>query len=345
MEKKKLLKYVVMGSIIGFSTQVYSAACPEVPQVVKNIPTINYYKDHSNNVIDPIKRAQNKKITANVENFVIKVSRLSDRYIIDSDIASARCTIDWLQNWAKSGGLSGKMGSYQGRYIKNSAVGGLALAYLKVKPEAQKEQRVVIENWLISLANDSLKFAKSDRVRGSRINYVGMSSMAVGIATNNKHLIDSARHIYNNSLHNIAKDGSIAGELKKGSRALSYHNYALAPLVMMAEMSKAVGENWYANEDYKIKKLAELVLYALRDPHWFVVKTHQDQVIPQGNSLAWVEYYEKIATYRDQVDYLLAYKPFIDSYWGGNVTALAGVEFFSHLNEHGGNSRLNKSKK
>ena len=53
---------------------------------------------------------------------------------------------------------------------------------------------------------------------------------------------------------------------------MAYHNYALAPLVMMAELSRLDHDNWYLRRHGRLQSW-QRVLDGIADPAWFVQKT------------------------------------------------------------------------
>lgn len=306
------------------------AACPDAPAGLRDIEANGYYSDAHHSIVDPALRAKNEAAVKPFSDYLASVSANADRYIATGDSAAGQCALRWIDRWAVDGAMLGKVSSSQAQYERKWTLAGVALAYIKLRPLAEPAQRAHIEAWLPQLADAALAFFSDGKhARNNHYYWVGLAVMATGVATGEQRYIDAASKIYDSALNDIGDDGSLPLEMNRAGRALAYHNYALAPLVMMAELSRLHHDNWYQRRHGRLQKLARLVLAGIADPAWFVQKTGVEQEVPKGGILGWIVFYRQISpelTAPSQA--LITQAPFRYAQLGGNLSVLADKHFF-----------------
>lgn len=80
-------------------------------------------------------------------------------------------------------------------------------------------------------------------------------------------------------------------ELARGRRALHYHLFAVAPLVVLAEVAQANDVDLYAQSGGALRRLVECVLNGLDDPSTFEKRTGEAQEPPDlhsGLTVSWL---------------------------------------------------------
>jgi poly(beta-D-mannuronate) lyase len=93
--------------------------------------------------------------------------------------------------------------------------------------------------------------------------------MATAVALDRRDLFDWSVKEYRIAAGQIAADGHLPNEQKRGARALAYHNYALQPLVMIASFAAANGQDVVAENNGALGRLAGYVLSQKQtDPVW-----------------------------------------------------------------------------
>src|SRR5687767_3345271 len=113
--------------------------------------------------------------------------------------------------------------------------------------------------------------------------------MATAVALNRRDFFDWAFAQYRTGAGQIDAEGYLPNELKRETRALAYHNYALNPLAMLAAFAKA---NGVAVEDSApaMQRLAGRVLEGVDNPKVFEQKTGDKQEtedIRDNSKFAW----------------------------------------------------------
>ncbi|MEJ2742821.1 MAG: alginate lyase family protein, partial [Gammaproteobacteria bacterium] len=92
----------------------------------------------------------------------------------------------------------------------------------------------------------------------------------------------------------VDSQGYLPNELRRDSRALSYHNFALQPLVMVAIFGEANGEALSALNNHSLARLVDRVLRGIDKPEIFEQVTGSEQKVDglrEPWSLAWLEPY------------------------------------------------------
>ncbi|MDB5800451.1 MAG: hypothetical protein JWL63_1390 [Rhodocyclales bacterium] len=309
-----------------FSAHAFS--CPTPPAGIQDIKAFGYYIDRANSIRDEQKFKATHALTKPFEDFADDVTRMSDVYLADHDLEAAKCTGAWLDRWAQDRAMLGRMiivDNDQPEYTRKWTHAAVAIAYVKVKPALSADMHASIELWLRELSQRTLGYWNNPRkTRNNHYYWTGVGVMATAIATGDRDLLDRARSIYESGLSDINNDGSLDKEMRRAGRALHYHNYSLAPLVVIAEMARYTGEDWYALKKNRLNVLAERVADGLADPGWFVKESGTDpQVIPGPNDTGWAEFYIKHAPHPEKFQPLLNKRPLIMRDLGGNLTLMA----------------------
>ena len=109
--------------------------------------------------------------------------------------------------------------------------------------------------------------------------------MAAGIASDDHKLYDWGVGTYEEGLNRIASDGTLPLEMDRGQRALHYHLFALAPLVTMAELASANGQDLYSYDHSALHALVSRSLAGLVDNHYFTAKAGAEQDTPANGKI------------------------------------------------------------
>jgi len=310
--------------------------CPPAPQGVRDIKAMGYYSDRASSVIDETKFKANAALTQPLNDFNKRLASMSDAYLATGDAEVGACAAVWLDRWGRDGAMLGVMehvNNDQADYLRQWLHGGLAIAYLQVKPVASTEQRARIEGWLKAVAEASLAYWDNPRKhRNNHYYWTGVGVMATAVATQDQRLLNVAKAIYDKGVDDIADDGSLPMEMARGARAFHYHNYALDPLVLMAEMARAQGEDWYGYRRNRIDLLADRVAAGYADQSWFAEHAFApqapDDAKPTGET-GWVEFYRLRSARPERFEALHLAGPYMDPRAGGDLTLMARRGLFN----------------
>jgi poly(beta-D-mannuronate) lyase len=158
--------------------------------------------------------------------------------------------------------------------------------------------------------------------------WAGMAIGAAGIAIRERALFDWGLVRARIAIAQIQSDGVLPLERDRRTLALHYHVFALAPLVMLAEMATVNGIRLYDEGDHAISRLANRVIGGLADPPSFAALAgvaQEIQLPPAKTDLAWAEAYASRFPDAHLAAWVGAARPLFDVRLGGDMTAAFGT--------------------
>ena len=118
---------------------------------------------------------------------------------------------------------------------------------------------------------------------------------AVATAVGDERLLRKGLDKYRLGVDEITDEGLLPKEVARKEKALGYHIFSLAPLVMMAEIGERNGIDLYGYRDGAIHRLVRTVAKGVADPHTFEElvggKPQELDKRRPGWNLAWAEPY------------------------------------------------------
>ena len=271
----------IIFSVFLFTTPIALSASPLTSQVINSMtppnPTLNipelqpiYLSNTGGSIINSSAMKSNDIAMQSIHDYQNKLSKLGDSYLSTKDLAAAELAGHFLTSWAQADALTGTekhiSESDVNRYMFLSAT---AMNYLKVKPALSYNNQKTIEIWLLKLAKRNKQSSIYLNSNGNLRSWYALGILATGIATNNISLIDEAREKFTLATGLINDDGTIDTEIARRHRALIYTDGAAIPLVIMAELSKKINENWYTIHSGRLDLTQARILYGIKNPKWF----------------------------------------------------------------------------
>lgn len=280
--------------------------CESIPTLPRNIVATSYYSDAKHSVADTAK----KDIYDAAHEPFLRASdataKAADSFVATGSRDAAACVLHNLTMEAQAGAMTGSMSSNQAQYVQNWTLGALAISWLKVKQShlATPEQLAVITPWMRSVAVqvktwfDARRAKNTTDSRNNHLYWAGFAVMSAGIAVDDRKLYDWGVGTYKDGVGRIEPDGTLPLEMARGTRALHYHLFALAPLVTMAELGEANGDDLYALDHAKLHLLVARAMAGLADNHFFAEKAGalQDTPEPDGiksSDIEWVRPFQR----------------------------------------------------
>jgi poly(beta-D-mannuronate) lyase len=214
-----------------------ACACEAPPPAVVDIDANSYYSDTHHSIVDPVRKARNEAAVKPVNDYLDAVAHAAVAWQQTRHDADARCALTWLANWADRKAMLGTMTTEQSYYTRKWTLGGLALSYARVRDAAPPDERRRIEAWLLALADATIRHSDAHKgVRNNHYYWEGLAVTATGAVTGNARCLAWGRKVFDAAMAQIRPDGALPYELERAGRALHYHLYAAAPLVMMASI-------------------------------------------------------------------------------------------------------------
>jgi poly(beta-D-mannuronate) lyase len=266
---------------------------------VRDIDIPRFYADEAGTRIDPKQRALNAAAGKPLTEYLRFVTKEADRSLKSASPAkrmeAARCASSWIAAWAGGGAWLGRMETQQAEYQRKWDLAGVSLVYLKVKPFATAAERRVIEPWLDKFAIATRAFFDNPmRKRNNHWYWLGLALAGTAIAIDSDRHWSEARGIMQDAARDIRADGALPMELARGGRAAHYHAFAVMPLVVMAELGAARGEDWYGLRGGALHRLVALTVAGFAEPAMFERLAGTPQQ-PTANSMGtgWLPLYRR----------------------------------------------------
>jgi poly(beta-D-mannuronate) lyase len=290
------------GKPVAMTKVTYS--CPAVAHIAPDLVTDGFYRldDPTHSIIDPVRQEAYRKSSDGVKAVGMAIVKAADDYRTTGSRAAAQCAMTQILTLAQERSLAGKMSSNQAYYVQGWVVGAVAIAYLKIRETgiASPEDKESIAKWMQSVGEqtkgyyDSHKRAGHGDGQNNHLYWAGVELAAIGVAADDRKDFDWAMATYDNGVDQIQPDGALPLEMARGVRALHYHLYALAPLVLLAEFGEANHLDLYAHANGAIHRLVNFSVAGLADPAPFVKASGVQQEVPKtitGDQIGWAPPY------------------------------------------------------
>ena len=290
------------GKHVAITEAAYS--CPAVAHIAPDLVTDGFYRldDPTHSIIDPVRQEAYRKSSDGVKNAGLAVVAAADDYRNTGSRSAAQCAMTQIVTLAQEHALAGKMSSNQAYYVQGWVVGAIAIAYLKMREAglATPQQTEVIANWMKSVGEQTKQYYGAHKKAGhgdsqnNHLYWAGVELAAIGVVANDRTDFDWAMAAYDNGVDQIQPDGALPLEMARGGRALHYHLYALAPLVLLAEFGEANHLDLYAHVNGAIHRLVNFSVAGVQDPAPFVKATGVQQELPKtlsADQIGWAPPY------------------------------------------------------
>jgi poly(beta-D-mannuronate) lyase len=277
-----------------------SYACPPIAHLPVDFVTDGFYADNdpTHSIVDPVKAKAYAESSGPVKQDGNEVVAAADAYRTTGSIEAARCVIEHIEANARNRSLTGKMSSNQAYFVQGWVLGGEAIAYLKVRDAGvvSQQQAALILPWMGAVARQARDFydakTRQDGAESQNNHYywAAVELAVVGIVRNDRNDFDWAMKAAREGIGAIRPDGTLPQEMRRGTRALHYHLYAAAPLVMLAEFGEANGIDLYSERAGGLKHLVQVSTAGLLDPSLFQQSTGIAQEVPvppSGEAIGW----------------------------------------------------------
>lgn len=270
--------------------------CAKVEALPHDIVASDFYSDAKHSVIDEKRKAAYDAAKDQYTSVTDEAEHAADEFQRSGSAAAAACVMQVLETQAAANAMTGSMSSNQANYVQNWTLGALAICYLKVRTAgpalgATPQQVSAVQAWMKKVGQqvegwfDERRAKPTTDSQNNHYYWAGFSVMAAGIAADDQKLYDWGVGTYKDGVGRIAPDGTLALEMARGQRALHYHLFALAPLVTMAELGEANGQDLYSYDHNKLHLLVSRSMAGLVDNHYFAAKAGTAQDTPENGKI------------------------------------------------------------
>ena len=233
--------------------------CPDDPAIAQ-VQAEPIYSDAQGSVIDTGKLRRHKQEIEALRNFVTDASRRAD-----SAVPGERaCALHMMIGWADARAMQQRPSDFGGlRELERFTI-SLNIIALKLRAGGLNIDPLL--SWLGGLDRAVIDgFGKRDRV-DNLYAWSGVAAASFALLSGDHDAQKFENSVWNETTGAIRPDGFVDSELRRGSRALIYHVYALSAILTLRAFRSALGERTNANERVSLKRLVGRVAGSLCDP-------------------------------------------------------------------------------
>jgi len=276
---------------VAVKQEAYS--CPAAVVLPEGITLSDFYSDAKHSIIDPKRQAAYNEAKDQYSRVMDDAEAAADHFQKTGSAQAAACVMRILVAQAQGKAMTGAMSSNQAQYVQGWTMGALAVTYLKVRTAgpaalgASPEQTVAVKAWMqvvgqqIEAYFQERREKKTNDGQNNHLYWAGFAVMSAGVAVDDRKLYDWGVGTYEDGVGRVAADGTLPLEMDRGQRALHYHLFALAPLVTMAAIGSANGQDLYSYDHNKLHLLISRSMAGLVDNHYFTSKAGVIQDTPE----------------------------------------------------------------
>jgi poly(beta-D-mannuronate) lyase len=243
----------------------------------------------------------------------------------------AHCLLDLLSSWADRRALLAF--DYEGNHGQAwyaiqwaAATAGLAYSIVRSEPSLSSRRRRAVEAWLTAVVTKQIGYPGNPISCCNNHRYWrGLEAAIVGVVTGNDRLFQYGIRAYRAALTSMNPDGSLPHEMDRGKRALHYQNFAILPLIFIAEIAARQGYDLYgmAIDGRDIHLAVGFLLRAIEDPAGLSRHTSDKQdvgFIDRRDELNWLEPYHRRFPGTETAQWLPRLRPLSHNWTGGPST-------------------------
>ncbi|MGB8029748.1 MAG: alginate lyase family protein [Terracidiphilus sp.] len=232
---------------LSWKSSCVNSEQPASPAGVMFIP--HHYLSGSNGPINP----QENIATAPYRKLEQAVSNGADRYVVTGDSREAVCVAKVLARWASANTLlnysyqESSQAWFQVEWTLSSV--SLAWSVVQTDPAIPAAQRAQILAWMHKVTQhmfDEDPHPGDPARENNHAYWRALCATSVGILTSDDKLYRRGLAQYFRAVGQINPDGSFPLEMARHENALHYQSFALAPLVMIAELAARQGVDLYS---------------------------------------------------------------------------------------------------
>lgn len=172
------------------------------------------------------------------------------KYLATGSHAESACALGQLDAWARAGALlnysreESSQAWYQVEWTLASAGISESILVNDSTLDPAKQQRVIA--WLVSACRRALSFEKTGDTRNNHYYWRALDAVAIGVTASDDALFARGIEVYKEGIGEIDSNGALPKEMARHENAIHYQNFALQPLVTIAQFAFRQGDDLYS---------------------------------------------------------------------------------------------------
>ena len=230
--------------------------CEMIPPV-RVVDATSMYSDAKGSVTDETKAALSRQQLAGIDVFFKAMETALDN---SSDRAVMECAFRQFQEWADGAAMT-EAGSNEGSIQRLEYLVGLEIIAVKFKASGYPPTSKMV-NWMQNITAQVMKNYQNNRrpeIRGNLYYWSGVDAALSALVSTNPAALAYQDTVWREALADIKSDGTLDREMKRGQRALIYHQYAFAALTVLRAVREALHMPTGLDETRQLKRLADTI--------------------------------------------------------------------------------------
>lgn len=260
-----------------------------------NFPSKYQGSGAGRDLLNPQSTSLYEQSTKPIKDFSLQIANLAKKLQGKKPLKMySDCFYSGLERWAQAGALMDKDANGTGKAVRKWTLASLASHYLIFDDLglANPNQSQRIESWFYSLAQQ-VQHDYSNRPLEKTNNHdywAAWSIMLVSTIVDDHELYSWSLAILNTAIDQIDDNGLLPNELKRETKAFTYHNFSMLSLASVAAFAYANGDDVTARNKNGLFRLAENILQP-NAPAYFEALTGSEQTeyrLDINGRLSWV---------------------------------------------------------
>ena len=209
------------------------------------------------------------------------------------------CILRTLIRWQETGDLLQPTKNHTGKAIRKWTLAAISANLLKINHLAEKYDAstfAVVKIWVGALADQVVRDYSDLPLKkiNNHAYWAAWAVMTSAALLDRKDLFSWSKQMFSTAMSQVNNRGFLPNELRRKSRALLYHNYALTPLVGIAAFLQANDQDPFLPGKGGLQRLAGVVLEGINNQELFAKVTGVPQVpydLYLHGRLSWLAIY------------------------------------------------------
>jgi poly(beta-D-mannuronate) lyase len=186
-----------------------------------------------------------------------------NRFLATGDHAEAQCAQDQLDAWAKAGALLDYVEAeqHQSGYQTEWTLSAIAISESVLvnddKLDATETARDIA--WMNKVAHHLIEFPGEETHLNNHHYWRGLAAIATGVISRDASLFDFGLRAYRDAVDQIDARGAFPLEMARSERSIHYQDFALQPLLPIAEFAEQQGIPLYSYHSATGRTIADAV--------------------------------------------------------------------------------------
>lgn len=295
-----------------------SSSCALLPAVSQST-ALRGYQDEAGSVPNEGNRAATRAMTTPIRSFLDLVGRAADAGRRATDPG---CAVRNLNGWADARALLDPPQDFAGnRQLLRYAFGlNIAAAKLRAGGTALDPRTIAWLQEVTALAVGPFSRASDRRgVVNNLYVWSGATAASALLLAPNDSLRRYSDSVWSRSIGAIGGDGTITAELRRGSRALSYHAYYLSGLLWLDDLRAKLGSAPSSGDVQAIGRLTSRITNNVCQPNTPLPGSNASQIPPTPAAYRSMYHLESVGSQQRLQSCRLPQGTDYDPFLGGSV--------------------------